>query len=96
MASEAKLKGNARYLSKFKTLSVRIPAEVFPAFQAAAERQGKSASGRAADLIAQAMQAEAAGGYLIYMSAESAKAKADHKGQSLDEWLQAHQTPKAK
>lgn len=45
MATEAKLRANANYLSKFKTLSVRVPAEDFPALEAAAAAQGESPSG---------------------------------------------------
>ena len=45
MATEAKLKGNANYLSKFKTLSIRVPLDVFPSLEAAAAAKGESPSG---------------------------------------------------
>lgn len=44
MATKAKLEGNARYLAKFKTVSIRIPADDFPAVQKAAAAASMSAS----------------------------------------------------
>ena len=43
--TEAKLRGNANYLSKFKTLSVRVPLDVFPQLEAAAAAKNESPSG---------------------------------------------------
>jgi predicted DNA binding CopG/RHH family protein len=44
MTTKAKLEGNARYLSKFKTVSIRIPEEEFPAVAAAATGEGLALS----------------------------------------------------
>ena len=42
--SDRKLESNAKYLSKFKTVSVRIPLDRFPQIEAAASAQGVGVS----------------------------------------------------
>jgi predicted HicB family RNase H-like nuclease len=44
MYNEKKKVSNERYLAKFKTISIRIPAETFPAVEQAAKRAEISAS----------------------------------------------------
>lgn len=58
MATKAKLDGNARYLAKFKTLSVRIPLEELPDIQKAAGKAGQSVPAYLLDAARQRMQQE--------------------------------------
>ena len=45
MATKAKLEGNARYLAKFKTISIRIPIDNFESIERAAKASQMSVSG---------------------------------------------------
>jgi predicted DNA binding CopG/RHH family protein len=44
LATKAKLESNARYLAKFKTVSIRIPEEELPAVKRAADSAGVALS----------------------------------------------------
>lgn len=56
MATKAKLEGNARYLAKFKTISIRIPVENFEFIEQAAKASQMSVSGFIAKAAQEAAQ----------------------------------------
>lgn len=50
-----KYETNNRYLSKFKTISVRVPLDRWDGLQSAANQDGKSASGYILDAVLEKM-----------------------------------------
>ena len=55
MDMKKKYETNSRYLSKFKTISVRVPLDRWDGLQSAANQEGKSASGYILDAVLEKM-----------------------------------------
>lgn len=58
MATEAKRASNARYLAKYKGISVRIPLDELPRVQQAADAAGQSLAGYIIEAMRKRMDAE--------------------------------------
>lgn len=92
MATKAKLEGNARYLAKMKTISLRMPPELHEKISQAAQLSTNgSVQGYILHAVREQLSADAAGENLVRISKEDAEAYAKANNQTLEEWLSDHQ-----
>lgn len=62
MDKRRKLETNARYLSKFKTISIRFPVEEWEQIENAARRAGKAVSAYTVQAVRERMERDSAQG----------------------------------
>ncbi len=92
MATKAKLEGNARYLAKMKSISLRMPPELHEEISKAAEKHTKgSVQGYILHSVRVQLAADASNRHTIRVSAEEAEAYAKQANKTLEEWLAEHQ-----
>lgn len=95
MYNEAKKASNERYLSKFKTVTLRLlPAEL-DGIQAAAATAGSSVAGYILGAVRERMEGTTAGGgpapcseLLTAAAVQVATAAADLAGETVPEWIE--------
>ena len=92
MATQAKLEGNARYLAKMKSISLRMPPEMHQEISEAAQKSTKgSVQGYILKAVRVQLDADAGNCQLVKISMEEAERYAAAAGQSAEEWLAEHQ-----
>lgn len=92
MATEAKRASNARYLSQFKTISIRMKHAEMDQLTAAASAAGESVAGFITEACRRRMagQGEMVGGGILSAAAEEiARAAADRAGLEPEVWVTA-------
>lgn len=62
MDKTKKLATNARYLAKFKTISIRFPVDEWERVSEAAQREGKAVSAYTVQAVRERMERDAKGG----------------------------------
>lgn len=92
MATRAKLEGNARYLAKMKSISLRMPPEMHQQISEAAKNStGGSVQGYILKAVGAQLDADANNRQLIKISMAEAADYAQAAGMSTEEWLAEHQ-----
>lgn len=92
MATRAKLEGNARYLAKLKSISLRMPPEMHHKISEAAKNSTNgSVQGYILKAVAIQLDADTSNSQLVKISAVEAAEYAKAAGISVEEWLAAHQ-----
>ena len=94
--NETKRACNARHLEKLTQLSVKPYKEEAEQIKAAATKAGESTQGYILQAVRQRMSAEAAGGYLLYISKETVKRLAEAHGETTEAYAEAHRMPTEK
>ena len=92
MATRAKLEGNARYLAKMKSISLRMPPEMHQQISDAAKNSTNgSVQGYILKAVGVQLDADATNSQLVRISMAEAADYAQAAGLSTEEWLAKHQ-----
>lgn len=92
MATQAKLEGNARYLAKMKSISLRMQPGLHHEISEAAQKSTNgSVQGYILNAIRVQLDADTTNAKLVKISQEEAERYAQAAGQTTAEWLAEHQ-----
>lgn len=87
----AQARANKKSQGRLDAITLRPLKEEGAAIRAAAESAGLNLSQYILSAVRARMSADAAGGYLVRISEEEARASAERQGKTLENWLAGHQ-----
>lgn len=95
MATQAKLEGNARYLAKMKSISLRMPPEMHEEIRKAAQASTNgSVQGYILQAVRTQLNADIDQKQLVTISMDEAKLYAEVSNQNVETWIADRQCNK--